>query len=141
MMTQHLWSVWIEGEGGGVEQSRADLVQNQLIFSLHYSTPLHSPSFPPPSKQAISKTLLRFFPIYRSVSIVMSHYEAWAGSHLHLVAHAESGFGQLEMAPGPALLVVFLSCSWLMSEIYIQPQKKVSPASIQCIVLYSSSKH
>ena len=49
-----LWSVWIEGEGGGVEQSRVDLVQNQLIFSLHYSTPLHSPSFPSPSKQAIS---------------------------------------------------------------------------------------
>ena len=49
----YLWSVWIEGEGGGVEQSRVDLVQNQFIFSLHYSTPLHSPSFPPPSKQAI----------------------------------------------------------------------------------------
>ena len=35
------------------EQSRVDLVQNQLIFSLYYSTPLHSPSFPPPSKQPI----------------------------------------------------------------------------------------
>ena len=23
-----LWSVWIEGEGGGEEQSRVDLVQN-----------------------------------------------------------------------------------------------------------------
>ena len=34
--------------------SRVDLVQNLLIFSLHYSTPLHSPFFPPPSKQAIS---------------------------------------------------------------------------------------
>ena len=44
--------VWIEGEGGGVEQSRVDLAQNQLIFSLLYSTPLYSPSFPPPSKQA-----------------------------------------------------------------------------------------
>ena len=28
--------------------------QNYLIFSQYYSTPLHSPSFPPPSKQAIS---------------------------------------------------------------------------------------
>ena len=29
--------------------------REKLIFSLHYSTPLHSPSFPPPSKQAIEK--------------------------------------------------------------------------------------
>ena len=38
---------------GGGRRSRADLVQNLLIFSLHYSTPLHSPSFLLPSKQAI----------------------------------------------------------------------------------------
>ena len=57
----HLQSVWIEGEGGGVEQNRVDLVQNQLIFSLHYSTPLHFPSFSPPSKQTI-----RFRPHYSS---------------------------------------------------------------------------
>ena len=38
---------------GRGRRSRADLVQNLLIFSLHYSTPLHSPSFLLPSKQAI----------------------------------------------------------------------------------------
>ena len=34
---------------GGGRESRVDLVQNLLIFSLHYSTPLHSLSFSTPS--------------------------------------------------------------------------------------------
>ena len=62
-MVQVMWQPWNSctngpfgwgGGRGGVEQSRVKLGQNQFIFSLYYSIPLHSPSFSPPSKQAIS---------------------------------------------------------------------------------------
>ena len=52
----HLWSVQIEGKGGGVEQSRVDLVQNQLIFNLHYYSTLLS-STPPPSPLYLNGSL------------------------------------------------------------------------------------
>ena len=48
-----LQSVWIKGERGGVEQSKVDLVQNQLIFNQFNSTPLNTSSFPPTSKHVI----------------------------------------------------------------------------------------
>ena len=50
-----LGPVWMEGEGGGVEVSRVELVKNMLILfrpNLLYSTLLSLP--PPQSKQTIS---------------------------------------------------------------------------------------
>ena len=65
------------GEGEG-EQSRVDLTQNQLIFSQHYYTPLHSPSFPPLSKQAFNLWIwcfcylgFDFFVVWVLISILL----------------------------------------------------------------------
>ena len=49
---ENLWSVWIEGEEEGVEQSIVDLAP-KIVYFLANSTLLYSPSFSPQSKQAL----------------------------------------------------------------------------------------